>query len=512
MSSDATREAPGPSARRGWARSLCAIASSRRRRSRAIRRTERSATSWWTFIAGSLPAGSAMSTVAYCAVAPGGRVNRHCLVMEPGSIPGLRRLTDAIHAEGAAAIGAARTCRASSPTCAPTARPRSLRPPASARPRAGASRARRSSSWRRSRPTTCAPRRPRSKPVSMRIELHLGHNYLLSSFFSPNLNKRTDRYGGDVESRSRFPREVVTAVREAVGDRLAVIAKFNMADGVEGGLWLDESLPIAQLLQDDGALDALVLTGGSSLLNGMYFFRGDVPLAEMVESQPKLVGLGPAARRPRACSRATRSRKASSCPSPASFALGSPCRSSCSAGSTGSTPCSTRSTKASPSCRWAGRCCASPTCCARCRRVSATRGCACTATSACRRSTRVRVRARTPAGLRWAGAGVPAAAQGQPASTRSAPSRTSAARSGPLRIAAFHPGARAFGGVGGAHQQQVVAALAADRPRRARGRPRAGAWRARAMRARRRGPCRAPSRARRAAPRRRAAPVRPGPA
>ena len=59
-----------------------------------------------------------------------------------------------------------------------------------------------------------------------------------------------------------------------------------------GGLWLDQSLPIAQLLQDDGALDALVLTGGSSLLNGMYFFRGDVPLQEMVDSQPKIVGLG----------------------------------------------------------------------------------------------------------------------------------------------------------------------------------------------------------------------------
>ena len=81
-------------------------------------------------------------------------------------------------------------------------------------------------------------------------------------------------------------------MRHAVGDSVAVTAKFNMADGVPKGLWLDESLRIAQLLEADGHLDALQLTGGSSLLNGMYFFRGDVPMAEFVASQPKLVGWG----------------------------------------------------------------------------------------------------------------------------------------------------------------------------------------------------------------------------
>ena len=65
-----------------------------------------------------------------------------------------------------------------------------------------------------------------------------------------------------------------------------------MADGVPGGLWLDESLPMAKLLEADGHLDALQLTGGSSLLNGMYFFRGDVPLREFRAAQPAVVGLG----------------------------------------------------------------------------------------------------------------------------------------------------------------------------------------------------------------------------
>lgn len=75
-------------------------------------------------------------------------------------------------------------------------------------------------------------------------------------------------------------------VREAVGDRAAVIAKFTMTDGVPGGLWLDESLQAARLLDEDGALDALVLTGGSSLASPLYLFRGEAPIREFARTLP----------------------------------------------------------------------------------------------------------------------------------------------------------------------------------------------------------------------------------
>jgi 2,4-dienoyl-CoA reductase-like NADH-dependent reductase (Old Yellow Enzyme family) len=65
-----------------------------------------------------------------------------------------------------------------------------------------------------------------------------------------------------------------------------------MADGVDKGLWLDESITIGRWLEADGHLDAIELTGGSSLLNGMFFFRGDVPMREFAASQPRLVGWG----------------------------------------------------------------------------------------------------------------------------------------------------------------------------------------------------------------------------
>jgi 2,4-dienoyl-CoA reductase-like NADH-dependent reductase (Old Yellow Enzyme family) len=124
------------------------------------------------------------------------------------------------------------------------------------------------------------------------VELHLGHGYLLSEFLSPRLNRRTDRYGGSLENRARFPREIARAVREAVGRRIAVLAKLNMDDGVPGGLWLDESVEVGRMLEADGALDAIELTCGSSLQNPMYLFRGEAPIEEMARSFPGPLRLG----------------------------------------------------------------------------------------------------------------------------------------------------------------------------------------------------------------------------
>jgi 2,4-dienoyl-CoA reductase-like NADH-dependent reductase (Old Yellow Enzyme family) len=124
------------------------------------------------------------------------------------------------------------------------------------------------------------------------VEVHLGHNYLLSAFLSPALNKRTDRWGGTVAHRAEFSRRVVRAIRVAVGPSMAVIAKLNMVDGYPGGIWLDESLEAAKLLESDGVLDALELTGGSSLKNPMYLFKGDAPIQEMAKAFPQPLRTG----------------------------------------------------------------------------------------------------------------------------------------------------------------------------------------------------------------------------
>ncbi|HZU46786.1 MAG TPA: NADH:flavin oxidoreductase, partial [Mycobacterium sp.] len=112
------------------------------------------------------------------------------------------------------------------------------------------------------------------------VEIHLGHNYLASSFLSPLINRRDDEFGGSLENRAKVARGLVMAVRRAVNGQIAVTAKLNMADGVRGGITVEEALTTAKWLQDDGGLDALELTAGSSLVNPMYLFRGDAPVKE----------------------------------------------------------------------------------------------------------------------------------------------------------------------------------------------------------------------------------------
>jgi 2,4-dienoyl-CoA reductase-like NADH-dependent reductase (Old Yellow Enzyme family) len=108
----------------------------------------------------------------------------------------------------------------------------------------------------------------------------LGHGYFCSSFLSPLINRRDDEFGGSLENRAKVARGVVNAVRQAVGDQLAVTAKLNMTDGVRGAIKVEEALQTAKWLEEDGGLDAIELTAGSSFINPMYLFRGDVPLKE----------------------------------------------------------------------------------------------------------------------------------------------------------------------------------------------------------------------------------------
>ena len=231
--------------------------------------------------------GAGMTTVAYLAVSPEGRTDRHQIYLRPEALPGLRRLTDAIHAEGAAVAGQLGHA-------GPVANGRSNKAQA-----LSASRMPSPLSLQMIRTATEADitRVTRDYVEGAKLaasagfdslEMHLGHNYLLSSFLSPNLNRRKDRWGGSLENRARFPRQVVRAVRDAVGDEVAVTAKLNMVDGIRSGFGIEESLDFASMLESDRTLDAIQLTSGSSLTNPMYLFRGDVPLTEFADAMPPL--------------------------------------------------------------------------------------------------------------------------------------------------------------------------------------------------------------------------------
>ena len=229
--------------------------------------------------------GVGMTTVAYLAVAPEGRTHAEQIHWRPEALPGLRRLTDAIHATGAkisAQIGHAGPVANGASNKAPSLAPSRSFNPLSMRFHHvpdGADLDR----------VVAAHAQAARYAIDVgfdAVEVHLGHNYLASAFLSPKLNRRKDQYGGSLANRADFPRRIVAAVREAAGDQLAVTAKMNMRDGYRGGFDLPESVQFAKLLEGDGHLDAAELTGGSSLMNPMYLFRGGAPVKEMAERMP----------------------------------------------------------------------------------------------------------------------------------------------------------------------------------------------------------------------------------
>lgn len=223
--------------------------------------------------------GVGMTTVAYAAVTRSGLSFDRQLWMRPEIVPGLRKVTDAVHKEGAAAsiqlghcgnmshksicgetpVGASTGFNLYSPTFVRGLRKDEL--PAMAKEFGNAVRLARESGFDA-------------------VEIHAGHGYLISQFLSPYTNHRKDEFGGSLENRMRFMDMVMEEVMKAAGNDLAVLVKMNMRDGFKGGMELDETLQVARRLKEDGA-HALVLSGGFVSKAPMYVMRGAMPIKTM---------------------------------------------------------------------------------------------------------------------------------------------------------------------------------------------------------------------------------------
>ena len=223
--------------------------------------------------------GVGMTTVAYAAVAQSGLSFDRQLWMRKEIVPGLRKLNDFVHKEGAAAsiqlghcgnmshkkicgetpIGASSGFNLYSPTFVRGLRRDELRVMAKAYGN--------------------AVRLARESGFDA-VEIHAGHGYLISQFLSPYTNHRKDEYGGSLDNRMRFMDEVMAEVMKAAGNDMAVLVKMNMRDGFKGGMDIEESLQVAHRLVNDGA-QALVLSGGFVSKAPMYVMRGAMPIKAM---------------------------------------------------------------------------------------------------------------------------------------------------------------------------------------------------------------------------------------
>lgn len=93
------------------------------------------------------------------------------------------------------------------------------------------------------------------------VELHCAHGYLIAQFMSPYGNKRTDEYGGTFEKRLRFPLEVIAAVRKACGDDFPIACRVPGDEYIEGGLRPDEVIEIAKRFEAAG-VDLIDVSAG----------------------------------------------------------------------------------------------------------------------------------------------------------------------------------------------------------------------------------------------------------
>ena len=96
------------------------------------------------------------------------------------------------------------------------------------------------------------------------IEIHGAHGYLLHEFLSPLANRRTDRYGGSLENRMRFPLEVFDAVREVVPAERPVWMRLSATDWVDGGWDIAGTVALSKDLERRGCAALHVSSGGVS--------------------------------------------------------------------------------------------------------------------------------------------------------------------------------------------------------------------------------------------------------
>ena len=220
--------------------------------------------------------GVGMTTLAYASVNRSGLSFDGQLWMREEIVPALKKITDAVHAQGAKASIQLGHCgnMTHRATCGCT--------PVGA-----------SGGFNMYSPTFVRKLREDEIPALVEdfghavelarqagfdcVEIHAGHGYLISQFLSPYTNHRHDRFGGSLENRMRFMQMVIRRAMEAAGNDMGVLVKMNMHDGFRRGMQREECLEVARELERLG-VHALVLSAGFVSKAPMEVMRGAMPL------------------------------------------------------------------------------------------------------------------------------------------------------------------------------------------------------------------------------------------
>jgi 2,4-dienoyl-CoA reductase-like NADH-dependent reductase (Old Yellow Enzyme family) len=224
--------------------------------------------------------GVAMTTVAYCAVSPDGKTFADQVEMTPDNVVHLRAVTDAVHRHGAAACaqithGGCFTFLPELSTGSPLSASGGFNKVGVMSGRFFKRAMTKADMAQRIAEFVNAAKHAQEAGFDA-VEIHMGHGYLLSQFISPAYNKRRDGYGGAAAARAKFPAEVLRAVLDAVGDKLAVTCKIGVVEGFKGGGTAEDAAEVARVMEREGA-HMLVLSGGMNVEATWQLFGSPMP-------------------------------------------------------------------------------------------------------------------------------------------------------------------------------------------------------------------------------------------
>lgn len=118
------------------------------------------------------------------------------------------------------------------------------------------------------------------------VEIHAAHGYLLHEFLSPLSNRRTDRYGGSFENRTRFVREVVDAIRRVWPEELPLFVRVSATDWTDGAWDVAQTVELARVLKERGVDLVDCSSGGNVSGVRVPLVPGyQVPFAEQVRRE-----------------------------------------------------------------------------------------------------------------------------------------------------------------------------------------------------------------------------------
>lgn len=244
--------------------------------------------------------GVALTTVAYCAVSSDGRTLPNQLTLTQVSLPHFKALTDGVHEKGGLA-----SAQITHGGCFTFIRERSTQRPLSASGGFNKIGLMSGMFFKQAMDEADMQQVVREFAQGARlarqagfdaVEIHMGHGYLLSQFISPMYNKRRDQYGGSLENRLRFPRRVLRAVLDAVGQDMAVICKYSVTEGVRAGNSAEDGAKIAAMLEQEGA-HLLVLSAGMNAESITTMFGSSFPKENRVQQKNKLIAFAMAIQR-----------------------------------------------------------------------------------------------------------------------------------------------------------------------------------------------------------------------